>query len=209
MASSLDHLTVVAPTLEAGSAYVEAALGVPPGAGRAHPNMATHNLLLSLGPTVYLEVISPDPQAAPVTRSRWFGLDHVPPGSAPRLAAWVASTDDIAGAMVPELGDVETMRRESHTWQMTVRPDGHVPLDGAAPLLIQRSSSVHPAAALPPSGLHLQRLRIRHPQPAQVLALLARMGLAPQPAVTVAQGNACSLVAEIQTPFGLRELGED
>ena len=43
MTARLDHLTVVAPSLEVGSAYVEAALGVAPGAGRAHPGMATHN----------------------------------------------------------------------------------------------------------------------------------------------------------------------
>lgn len=208
MVARLDHITVVAPSLETGSAYVEAALGVPPGAGRAHPGMATHNLLLALGPTVYLEVISPDPRAALVTRPRWFGLDHVLPGSTARLAAWVASTDDIAGTAVPELGDVESMHRETHTWKITVRADGSVPLEGAAPLLIQRSSSVHPAAALPQSGLDLQRLRIRHPAPAQVLALFAQIGLASQPAVTVVQGNECSLVAEIHTPFGLRELGE-
>lgn len=208
MVARLDHITVVAPSLEIGSAYVEAALGVAPGAGRAHPSMATHNLLLALGPTVYLEVISPDPRAAPVTRPRWFGLDHVLLGSTARLGAWVASTDDIAGTAVPELGDVETMRRETHTWRMTVRADGSVPLDGAAPLLIQRSTSAHPAAALPQSGLDLQRLRIRHPAPAQVLALFAKIGLSSQPAVTVIQGNECSLVAEIQTPFGLRELGD-
>jgi hypothetical protein len=204
----LDHITVVAPSLDIGSTYVEAALGVPPGIGRTHPGMATHNLLLALGPTVYLEVISPDPRAAPVMRPRWFGLDHVLPGSTARLAAWVASTDDIAGTAVPELGAVETMRRETHTWKMTATTDGSVPLDGAAPLLIQRSSSVHPAAALPQSGLELLRLRIRHPAPARVLALFAKIGLASHPAVTVTQGNDCSLVAEIQTPFGLRELGE-
>lgn len=208
MVAHLDHITVVAPSLETGSAYVEAALGVRPGAGRAHPGMATHNLLLALGSTVYLEVISPDPRAAPVARPRWFGLDHVLPGSNARLAAWVASTDDIAGMAVPELGEIETMRRETHTWQMTVRADGSVPLDGAAPLLIQRPSGVQPAAALPQSGLVFQRLRIRHPAPAQVLALFAQIGLASQPAVTVIQGHECSLVAEIQTPFGLRELGE-
>jgi hypothetical protein len=106
------------------------------------------------------------------------------------------------------LGDVETMRREAHTWQMTARADGSVPLDGAAPLLIQRPSSVLPAAALPQRGLHLQRLRIRHPAPDRVLALLAKTGLASPPAVTVTRGNECSLVAEIQTPSGLRELGE-
>ena len=206
MVARLDHITVVAPNLETGSAYVQAALGVPPGTGRAHPGMATHNLLLALGPTVYLEVISPDPRASPVARPRWFGLDHVLPGSTARLAAWVASTDDIAGSA--ELGDVETMRRETHTWKMTVRADGSVPLDGAGPLLIQRSSRVHPAAALPQSGLDLQGLRIRHPAPAQVLALFAKIGLASQPAVTVIQGNECSLVAEIKTPFGLRALGD-
>jgi Glyoxalase-like domain len=208
MVARLDHITVVAPSLEAGCAYVEAALGVPPGAGRAHPSMATHNLLLALGPTVYLEVISPDPRAAPAARPRWFGLDHVLPGSSARLAAWVARTDDIAGTVVPELGDVETMRRETHTWKMTVRADGGVPFDGAAPLLIQRSSSTHPAAALPPSSLGFQRLRIRHPAPAQILALFAKMGLASQPAVEVMHGHQCSLVAEIQTPLGLRMLGE-
>src|SRR5687768_15496906 len=110
MVARLDHITVVAPSLEIGSAYVEAALGVPPGAGSTHPGMRTHNLLLALGQTVYLEVISPDPRAAPVIRPRWFGLDHVLPGSTARLGAWVASTDDIAGTAVPELGDVETMR---------------------------------------------------------------------------------------------------
>lgn len=142
MVARLDHITVVAPSLEIGSAYVEAALGVPPGAGRAHPGMATHNLLLALGSAVYLEVISPDPQAAPVTRPQWFDLDHVVPGSTARLGAWVASTDDIDGTALPELGDIETMCRETHAWKMTVRSGGSVPLDGAAPLLIRRSSSV-------------------------------------------------------------------
>jgi hypothetical protein len=208
MVARLDHITVVAPNLEAGSAYVEAALGLPACAGRAHPRMGTHNLLLALGAHVYLEVISVDPQAAPVTRPRWFGLDDVAPGAPARLAAWVASTDDIESAMAPELGVVETMRREVHTWKMSVKADGSVPLGGAAPLLIQRSPGVHPAAALPQCGLELQRLRIRHPAPEQVLVLFAQIGLASSPVVTVAHGNHCSLVAEIQTPSGLRKLGE-
>ena len=170
--------------------------------------MATHNLLLALGPDVYLEVISADPGAAPANRRRWFGLDHVLPGSTARLAAWVASTDDIAEAAVPELGEVETMHREHHRWRMSIRADGSLPLGGAAPLLIQRSSSINPAAALPAKGLLLQRLLVRHPSPSRVVALLARIGLASHPSVTVTRGNECSLVAEIQTPFGPRALGE-
>ena len=106
------------------------------------------------------------------------------------------------------LGEVENMRREHLACQMTVRADGSLPLDGAAPLLIQRSSGVNPVAALPPRGLLLRRLRIRHPAPSQVLALLAEIGLVLQTPVTVTKGNECSLVAEIQTPHGPRELGE-
>lgn len=204
----LDHITVVAPALKAGSAYVEAALGVEPGPGRSHPNMGTHNLLLALGPATYLEVISVDPQASPVARARWFGLDHLRPDSAPRLAAWVASTNDMASAVTPEIGEVETMRRDVHTWQMAVRPDGAVPLGGAAPLLIQRAPGADPVAALPKKGLHLERLLIRHPEPTRVLALLHRLQLQEQPAVAVEWGRACSLVAEIRTPSGLKRLGE-
>jgi len=207
MVARLDHTTVVAPSLEAGAAYVEAALGVLPDPGRTHPDMATHNLLLALGTDVYLEVISANPDAVPVKRPRWFGLDDGLVGSTTRLAAWVASTDDIAEAAVPELGDVVTMRREDHSWRMTVRPDGSLPFGGAAPLLIQRSSRVSPAAALPPRSLVLQRLLIRHPAPIQVAALFARIGLASL-SIAVTEGNECSLVAEIQTPFGLRMLGE-
>jgi hypothetical protein len=208
MATRLDHLTVVAPSLAIGSAFVEAALGVRPGPGRTHPGMATHNLLLSLGADSYLEVISTDPAAAPVHRPRWFGLDHVRPGDAARLAAWVASTDAIESCVVPVLGVVETMRREIHTWKMTVRADGSVPLEGAAPLLIQRTPGANPAGALPPSGLQLRRLRIRHPEPDRVLALLATIGLAAQCPVAVTESPVCSLVAEIDTPRGIRELGE-
>jgi Glyoxalase-like domain len=208
MVARVDHITVVAPTLEAGSVYVKAALGIAPDAGRKHPHMGTHNLLLALGSTMYLEVISRDPDAAPVPRPRWFGLDHVASSANPRLAAWVANTDDIAHAVAPELGSVETMRRESHTWRMTVRADGGLPFEGAAPLLIQRASNGHPAGALRQSGLSLTRLRIRHPIPEQVLGLLARMELASQPPVVVTWSDRCSLVAEIDTPFGPREIGE-
>ncbi|MEO5671003.1 MAG: VOC family protein [Ramlibacter sp.] len=208
MASRLDHITIVAPSLDAGSAYVEAALGMAPGPGREHPGMGTHNLLLALGPSVYLEVISANPAAEPVSRPRWFGIDSILPGAAPRLAAWVASTGDIATATVPALGRIETMRRGPHTWQMAVRPDGAVPLNGAAPLLIQRAPGADPVAALPTAPLQFRALHIQHPQPAEILILFAAIGLAPTTSVTVTRGGGCALLAEIQTPSGVRWLGE-
>ena len=204
----LDHLVVVAASLEAGARFVEQALGIAPGPGRRHPHMGTHNLLLSLGPSVYLEVAAIDPQAAPIARPRWFGLDDLTATSAPRLAAWVADTNDIQSVASPERGEVETMRREGRTWQMTVTADGRLPLSGAAPVLIQRSGGAHPAAALPESGLRLRALRICHPAATEVRTLLSNMGLSTQASVSVAFGSTCSLVADIDTPSGLRSLGD-
>lgn len=207
MPTCLDHITVVAASLEAGSRFVRESLGVEPQAGRSHPSMGTHNRLLRLGDTVYLEVIAADPDAPPPSRPRWFGLDHVSSATPPRLAAWVASTDDIVSVAVPALGVVETMRREHHAWQMTLTADGDPPLSGAGPLLIQRAPGVHPARALPDAGLRLRWLRVHHPEPARVSALLAKLRLATQPEVRVVHGDTCSLVAEIDTPSGPRSLG--
>ena len=52
----IDHLVVTAPTLESGADFVEQALGVAPGPGGQHPRMGTHNLLLRLGESTFLEV---------------------------------------------------------------------------------------------------------------------------------------------------------
>lgn len=207
MLARLDHLVVVAPSLAAGAQFVTQALGVAPQLGRKHPYMGSHNLLLSLGSLVYLEVAAADPEAEPISRPRWFGLDDLSLTSSPRLAAWVASTDDILSAATSELGNAETMQRDGRTWQMTTTPDGRPPLSGAAPVLIQRSGGAHPAAALRSFGLRLARLRIEHPAAEKVRALLAHIGLA-QAEVCVAQGAACRLVAEIETPLGLRTLGD-
>ena len=49
--------------------------------GGEHPRMGTHNLLLRLGDSVFLEVLSPNPDAPPPSRPRWFGLDALRPDS--------------------------------------------------------------------------------------------------------------------------------
>ena len=47
-AAQLDHLVVMATTLDQGVAWCEATLGVTPGPGGEHPLMGTHNRLLSI-----------------------------------------------------------------------------------------------------------------------------------------------------------------
>jgi hypothetical protein len=141
--------------------------------------MGTHNLLLRLGETVYLEVIAPDPAAPSLVRPRWFGLDELPADAPPRLAAWVARIDDIraAAAASPEpLGDIEPMSRGNLHWLITIPPDGRPLLGGTAPHLIRWQADPPPAARLPDSGCSLVRLDLFHPDPARVTAVLAAVG---------------------------------
>jgi hypothetical protein len=208
MRCRLDHLVVTAPTLDAGAAWIAQRLGVAPGPGGRHPRMGTHNRVLRLGESAYLEVIAIDPEGEAPGRPRWFGLDEDIAGRAPRLAAWVACTDDLAALpaeVVASLGAVEAMTRGEREWLFTLPPTGRAPLDGVGPAVIEwRRPARGVAADLPGAGLALARFEIRHPEPARVHALLASLGLAGVAAVVA---GAPALRAEIDTPAGRRVLG--
>ena len=105
----IDHLVVLADTLEQGAAWCERSLGVPPGPGGEHPLMGTHNRLLRLAsvdhPLAYFEVIARNPAAegAQAGRRRWFDMDDAAVQSTvrehgPRLAHWVARVPDVRAA---------------------------------------------------------------------------------------------------------------
>ncbi|KQP47566.1 VOC family protein [Pseudorhodoferax sp. Leaf274] len=205
----IDHLAIVAPTLQAGSDALYAQLGVRPQAGGQHARMGTHNLLLRLGEAVYLEVIAIDPEAPAPARPRWFGLDALAADAPPRLACWVARTDDVVEAAAAVLlGEVLPMSRGTLDWRITVPADGSLPLGGAAPTLIQWDTAAHPAAALPDLGCTLVALELQHPEPQRLQALLARLGVAePAVALSVRMAHTPGLLAQVRTPAGLRTLG--
>lgn len=206
----LDHITVTAFSLEAGAAFVRETLGVSPQVGGEHPRMATHNLLLRLGDTLFLEVIAPNPAVAPSSRPRWFALDRLGPRSPPSLSTWVVRTGDIraaADAASEPLGAVEPMSRGALHWFITIPADGSVPLDGTAPALIEWQTDVHPASKLEDHGLSLAELEVVHPEPDRVSRLLSSLKLdAPVSVVAAPSGAAARLVAHIDTPQGIRIL---
>ena len=159
--SSLDHVVVAARTLDEGSDWVEARLGVRPVPGGKHSLMGTHNRLLSLGPRVYLEVIAIDPDAPAPKRARWFALDD--PAMTERLARgpalihWAVRTEAIEdeASRSPDGIEVLATSRGPYRWRIGVPRDGHLPGGGSRPTLIQWEGDIHPAQALPDSGCTL------------------------------------------------------
>lgn len=202
---ALDHLVVVARTLEEGTTYVEAVLGVEMSAGGKHPKMGTHNRLLSLGPDVYLEVIAIDPGAPKPMHRRWFNLDVY--SGAPRMMNWVCATDDIDTALEdapPGSGNPMRQTRGDMEWRMAVTEFGRLPFDDASPALIAWSGSVHPAARLPDHGFRLARLDVFHPRAPELLKEFPALHRISQAAVR--EGPEKRLIATISTPEGNRVL---
>ncbi|GJJ03005.1 polyphosphate kinase [Duganella rhizosphaerae] len=205
--SRIDHLTVTAPTLAAGAAFVFRTLGVTPQPGGEHPRMGTHNLLLRLGDALFLEIIAPNPAASLPGRPRWFALDDLEANAEPALRTWVLRTDGINSATAvstEDLGRVESMSRGQRNWLITIRADGSIALDGVAPALIEWDDHPHPATGLTDQGLSLVKLEIFHPDPRRVSALLTSLALSD--VVECRPGDQPRLVAHINTPQGMKEL---
>jgi hypothetical protein len=204
--SLIDHLVVTAPDLATGAAWVRDLLGVEPGPGGEHAAMGTHNRLLKLGPSTYLEVIAINPDAPAPKRPRWFGLDELEAGAPPRLATWVVRTTDIVAAQAASpvvSGYVTPMSRGDLNWRITIPRNGALPLQGVAPTLIQWQDR-HPAAALPESGCALERLEGFHPRAGKVRAMLEAVGFHGE--FSVAANEAPRLVAHVRTPQGTATL---
>lgn len=204
----LDHLTVTAPTLAAGAEFVAQALGVTPQPGGEHPRMGTHNLLLRLGDSLFLEVIAANPNVPAPGRPRWFGLDGLGADSLPVLAAWVARTADIhaSAACTEALGNIEPMSRGDLDWVITIPADGSLPLAGGAPALIEWQVDSHPASRLQDYGLVLAKLEVFHPEPQRCARMLSSLEFdGPVFVLPLVGGVAPHLVAHIRTPRGLRQ----
>lgn len=199
----LDHLAVTAATLEAAVDRIETALGVAMAPGGRHEMFGTWNRLLGLGPAVYLEAIAADPGAPPPARARWFGLDAPGPAG---LSAWICRVADLAETQAGlgyDAGRGLDLARGDLRWRMAVPEAGRSGFDGLAPWLISWQGAAHPCDRLADSGCRLRRLVVAHPEAGALGAALTGLdGAAP----VVFEPGAPGLLAEIDTPHGLRVL---
>lgn len=221
--AKLDHLVVVANSLDEGGAWCEATLGVTPGPGGEHPLMGTHNRLLRIDsaafPRTYLEIIAINLEAYYAHRTgakRWFDMDNAQiqtrvAQNGPQLIHWVASVPDIAAAGqtlaaqgVDRGSAIQASRMTPNgllQWQITVRDDGQRLFDGCLPTLIQWGD-VHPTHNMPHNGVTVQALNIAHPAADQLQAAFDGIGFAGM-AVLNAPAR---ITAVFQTPKGVVQL---
>ena len=229
MTSQIDHLVVLASTLDEGVAWCEDTLGITPAAGGEHEKYGTHNRLFKIAspkhPLAYFEIIAINPNAPAPKGSvaRWFDMDDKALQKAvaeePRLITFVASTDDIKSARHAlrtqgiERGQIVHASRKSSkgmlNWQITVREDGERLFNGCLPTLIQWGKPeatdplrLHPRNSLPRSGVTLQSIAITHPSGAKLQAAYKAIGLAD---VGIETGPA-NTTATLKTPKGLVQL---
>ncbi len=202
----LDHLAVVAPSVESGVAHVRTALGIDVPPGGAHPLMGTKNHLVRLGDACFLEIIAIDPDASAPDRPRWFDLDRR--GDAPpRLEHWLLGTPDL-DATLAEAGDLAGkalhQTRGELAWRISVAADGALPLGGAFPSFLQWPAGPHPAGRMPELGCRLVRLDVEHPEAGRIAKFLA--GRLDDDRVRVGERARVRLRATIDTPDGVRVL---
>jgi hypothetical protein len=206
--ATLDHLVVAAATLADGIDWVAAMTSAVPVPGGRHVAMGTHNALLRLSESTYLEIIAIDPDGAKPARRRWFDLDDIALQAElteqPRLIHWVARTDDIEAACTAcplPLGKIHALQRGHYRWRITIPDDGSRPGRGLVPTLIQWDVPTHPAATLPKSNATLAQLAGSHPDPAPLRAALAALGLANAIAITFDRET--RIAAMLRTPRGM------
>jgi hypothetical protein len=219
VSAQVDHLVVVARTLDDGVQWCEATLGIAPGPGGEHKLFGTHNRLFRIAsehyPSAYFEIIAINPYASLDGRSnglRWFDMDDPALQKAvaqePLLMHFVASTTSIGAALATlriqgiDRGNALQASRMTPSgllaWQISVRRDGQRLFNGALPTLIEWGPT-HPSHSMPSSGVTLQSLHVIHPEADALQAAYQSIGLQ---GVDIAHGHA-NLTAQLQTPRGL------
>jgi hypothetical protein len=195
----VDHVMLGVADLTAGSAYLSTRLGVVTAYGGKHPT-GSHNALLSLGPGRYLELIAPQPGAAPTTfLSRLSALQH------PTPVAWAVAGDDLdvlrqrltqAGFHLtnPEPGSRKTPGGATLRWQtFALSPE----IPGAPFFIVWSKSSPHPSTTSP-SGCSLGRLSASSPDAQALTRLTAALELA----IDIVPADTFAMTVTLKCPTG-------
>lgn len=176
----IDHIVLGIADLETGIDALEALTGVRAAPGGQHPAWGTHNAILSLGRTQYLEILSPRSDAR-IARDMQFltGLAALTP------VMWAVRTEDV-GETAELLGSIGHETSGIVPGSRT-RPDGSVlawktfwlsgPAECGLPFFIEwRSGSPHPSESAP-GGCELGSIEIAQKDPVRLQDLVRLLAL--------------------------------
>jgi hypothetical protein len=199
----LDHIVYAVPDVSQAVEDLAQRFGVRPVMGGKHQGLGTHNALLSLSETEYLEIIGPDPDQPPPSMPRPFMIDTL---TEPRLLTWLAKATNLEQQIAEaqrrgyNVGVITPMSRNLPDgtrieWRLAIPPQ---PLgDWLVPVLIDWRTDRHPAKTSP-KGCRLIELYGEHPQPATVRPILDALGVT----LDIRQAVTPALVAVLDTPKG-------
>lgn len=205
----LDHLVYGVPNLAEAIVEFQNRLGVAPREGGRHEGMGTHNAILPLNDTKYVELIAKDPTASTPNQPRPFGLDAL---TTPRLITWATRTSDIEAAATRsrnagyDPGIILPMSRrepggEELRWKLSLPTSPEAMIgDGLVPFIIDWGNTPHPAHAATDGEPQCELVSFtgRHQDPGPTVRALAALGAE----LEVASGAAPGLRAELRGPAG-------
>lgn len=198
----IDHLVYATTDLEGSARVLGERLGVNLEPGGAHEGRGTANVLMSLGGSVYLEIIGPDPDQPDPAGPRAFGIDEL---KEPCLVTWAVTTHEIDAHRNRSIkagydpGVIFPMSRrtpdgELLEWRLILQEQEE--MEQLIPFLIDWGKTTSPALRLPKACL-LNRLELCYPDPDGVKSKLDALGIS----VEMTRGSR-KITASIKTPIG-------
>ena len=124
-----------------------------------------------------------------------------------RVRGWVARTDEIDAIISTRggiFGEKVPLPTVNSSFDFAIPNDGSLPLDGAAPSIIDRRGKPRSMATIADIGARLGSFTLEHPNPAAVEALYRALAVDRPPEIE--KGPRLRYRAHIETPAGPREL---
>lgn len=203
MYQKIDHIVYAVANLQRSIESFQEATGLKVFAGGEHPDWGTHNALVRIGETTYLEFLAKKKSSQPVHAKTWMGIDLL---QGDKITRWAlaSKTVELEAKFLKKynealstivIGSRATEDGKMLNWLMTtVLPTPEVE---PAPFLIDWKKSAHPTEALP-LDCQIKSFTIEHAESEVLKKLLEKLSMS----MPVYTSHTTSLKLVLDTPKG-------